>query len=455
MKSELPIISIVWATNAGKSSLFNRMIGNYRAIVTDVSGTTRDWLQDEFHIHKNRYTVIDSPGLEQDENNLAQITELIQKSTIVLFVINSKVGRTSLDDNIYSIITKAGKKNSTILVLNKLDQDKYIDTAEQDIVASEYMQFWFENIMWISTKNWLNLEELEEEVHNLAQNILWTDNPFALEKNYDKDLVRFAIVGKPNNGKSTMINRFAKEYISKVGDEPGTTLDYITTEIEHDNTKYMIYDTAWVRKHSKYKDIESIAHAKTFAMLEFVKPIVVLVIDGSLWITNQDHSVLDDVVKLKLPLIIAINKMDLLDEGQKKALRTDMDKILNTLKRVEKIYISAKNNSNLNKILEKVKDLNDKISKDHIPTPEINKYMQTAYLSNPPKFSKNKICKYYYVTQIPNHNPPKFVFFINDVDKANTMFTRRLENTIRRWYDFTWLPIMIEYKDRDWERKRE
>ncbi len=454
MKSDLPIISIVWATNAGKSSLFNRMIGNYRAIVTDVSGTTRDRLWDEFHIHKNRYTVIDSPWLEQDKNNLSQITDLIKESVIILFVINCKTWRNTLDDNINTIITKSGKKKNTILVINKLDQDKYIDTDEQELVTSEYMQYWFKNIMWISTKNWLNLEELEEEIHTLAQNTMWLDDPYKLEKNFDKDLVRFAIVGKPNNGKSTMINRFAKEYISKVGDEPGTTLDYITTQIDHDNTKFMIYDTAWVRKKSRYKDIESIAHAKTFAMLSFVKPIVVLVIDGSLWITNQDHSVIDDVVKLKLPLVIAINKMDLLDEGQKKTLRTDIDKIFNTLLRVEKIYISAKNNSNLNKVLEKVKNLNDKISKNHIATPELNRYMQTAYLSNPPKFSKNKICKYYYVTQIPNNNPPKFVFFINDVKKTNSMFTRRLENTIRRGYDFSWLPILIEYKDRDGNKEK-
>ena len=453
--SQLPIISIIWSTNAGKSSLFNRLIGNYRAIITDVSGTTRDWLQDEFHIHKNRYAVIDSPGLEQDKNNLWQITDLIDKSTVILFVVNSKTWRTSLDDNIYNMINKAGKRKNTILVINKLDLDKYIDVEEHDLAISEYMVHGFDIIIWVSTKNWLNLEEMEEEIHGLAQKISGKRDPSPLEKNFDKDIVRFAIVGKPNNGKSTMINRFAKEYISKVWEEPGTTLDYITTEVNHEGTEYMIYDTAWVRKRSKYKDIESIAHAKTFAMLEFVKPIAVLVIDWSQGITNQDHSVLDDVVQLKLPLVIAINKMDLLDEWQKKSLRSDMDKILNRLTWVEKIYISAKNNSNLNKVLDKVKDLHAKIANSHIPTPELNRYMQNAFLSNPPKFSKNKICKYYYVTQLPNTNPPKFVFFINDVDKANTMFTRRLENTIRKWFDFTWLPIAIEYKDRDGERKRE
>lgn len=447
-----PLISIVWATNAGKSSLFNHIIGNFRAIVTDVSWTTRDRLQDECKIWLQKYEIIDSPWLEQDKNNKEQIVKLIDRSDVILFVVNSKVWWTTLEDDIYSIIIKSGKIKNTILVINKLDLDKYIDEDEQSIATSEYMQYGFENIIWASTKSLLNIDLIQTTINNVYRQ----NNP---EHGYDTsklqdNKIRFAIVGKPNWWKSTIINRLAKEYISKVWNEPGTTLDYITTDIKHDDNDYLVYDTAGIRKRSRYKDIESIAHAKTFAMLKFVQPIVVLVIDGSQWITNQDHSVIDDVIKLKLPFVIAINKMDLLDETDKKRIRLELEKILKNLKRVDKIYISALNNSNMNKVLERVKDLHNKIWSTQIPTPELNKYMQNAALSNPPKFSKNRVCKFYYVTQIPGHIPPKFVFFINDVWKANNSYGRRLENTIRKWYDFQWLPIIIEFKDRDWETDR-
>ena len=308
-------IWLVWATNVWKSTLFNRLIWQFRAIVTDIPGTTTDIIFHPIHVDGvGDVTFADSPGLIEFDEERSFIQKIIDESDLLLFVVDDSVGITAKEQKIYSYILDANKRKSTILIVNKLDIN--YKPNEIDLAVSDYYDLWIENIIWISAKQELNILGIKDFIEGYFKNKEWKTNQ--IEKEHP---IWIAIIWKPNVGKSTLLNTLVGKKLAKVEDYLGTTRDYITWEFEFEGKKYKVYDTAWIRKKWSIHGIEKIAYDKIKWMLEYARPAVLFMIDWKEWITHRDMTLLAEINNLALPVIFVVNKMDMLDSKQKKSIQ--------------------------------------------------------------------------------------------------------------------------------------
>jgi len=432
---------LVWATNVGKSTLFNRLIGQFRAIVTDIPWTTRDIIQHKFNLEWVWDIIFsDSPWLLDFQDERIFIKKIINKSDLILFLIDDSIGITSKEQHIFSYIMDAGKKNNTILVVNKLDiKWKH---NQKDLALLDYYDLWFPNIIWISAQKGENIDWLQEQmVDYLKKNK--TESIHHEEKTQS---IPIAILGKPNSWKSTLLNTLVWENLSKVDEEAWTTRDYIVWEFTHKKQNYTVYDTAWIRKRWKIHWIERIANDKTYKMLEYIRPVVVFLVDVTEWITHRDMTILEEIGNLALPTIFCLNKVDIIDY---KKIKTEIAKSLVSLdfaKYIPIIPLVAKTWEHKDDLFSKVKLLYWEASK-RIDTNVLNKLIATEYITRPPRFPKNKICKILYITQV-DINAPTFLVFVNHKSRANFAFKKWIDNSIRKHFEFTWVPLVIRFKER-------
>jgi len=246
-------IGLVGSTNVGKSTLFNRLIGQFRAIVTDIPGTTRDIIEHETLIDDiGKVTFLDSPGLHDFTEEEVLIKQIIDHSDLILFMIDDSVGITAKEQHIYSYIIEKHKKNKTILIVNKIDIKH--KEKEYDLAVNEYYHLGFEHVLGISAKKMKNLVEVKDLITKIINSTLLkktSEEVEALttsETQVQDNRIHMAIIGKPNAGKSTLLNAFMKKTVSKVESIPGTTRDYIIGEFTAEKKKYVVYDTAGIRK---------------------------------------------------------------------------------------------------------------------------------------------------------------------------------------------------------------
>lgn len=432
---------LVWATNVGKSTLFNRLIGQFRAIVTDIPWTTRDIIQHKFNLQWVWDIVFsDSPWLLDFQDERIFIKKIVNKSDLILFLIDDSVGITSKEQHIFSYIMDAGKKNNTILVINKLDIKR--KHTQKDLALLDYYDLWFPNVVWISAQKGDNIDFLQEQIVDYIKN----NKKEYIYHEEKKNSIPIAILGKPNSWKSTLLNTLVWEQLSKVDEEAGTTRDYIVWEFTNNKQDYTVYDTAWIRKRWKIHGIERIANDKTYKMLEYVRPVVVFLVDVTEWITHRDMTILEEIGNLALPTIFCLNKVDLIDY---KKIKTEISKSLVSLdfaKYIPILPLVAKTGEHRDELFDKVKFLYSEASK-RIETNVLNKLIATEYITRPPRFPKNKICKILYITQI-DINAPTFLVFVNHKSRANFAFKKWIDNSIRKHFEFTWVPLVIRFKER-------
>lgn len=434
-------IGLIWATNVWKSTLFNRLIWQFRAIVTDIPGTTVDILYHEINL-ENIWSIkfADSPWLEEFDQELPFIKKIIDESDLIFFVIDDSVGITAKEQNIYSYIMETNKSSNTVLIINKLDIN--YSPNETDIAIADYYDLGIPNIIWISAKKEFNLEEVKEYILDYFK-----DKENTNQKTQDQNQIWIAIIGKPNVWKSTLLNHLVGEELSKVEDYLWTTRDYITWEFTYKNQNYKIYDTAWLRKKWNIHGIEKIAYDKIKWMLEYSRPCIVFMIDGEQWVTHRDMTLLAEINNLALPIVVVVNKMDLLDAKQKKAIQKKVQAHLDFAKYIPIIPIVAKEWKWLEDMMEMILSTYKEATK-RIDTNELNKAINSDLIKRPPRFPKNKICKLYYITQV-DINAPTFVTFINKKDRANFAFKKWIDNTIRQYFWFIGTPIVIRFKERN------
>jgi len=245
-------IGLVGSTNVGKSTLFNRLIGQFRAIVTDIPGTTRDIIEHETLIDDiGKVTFLDSPGLHDFTEEEVLIKQIINHSDLILFMIDDSVGITAKEQHIYSYIIEKHKKKDTILIVNKIDIKH--KEKEYDLAVNEYYSLGFEHVLGISAKKQKNLVEVKDLITKMVMTPLIkgeTKGDFVIDVRTPENdnRIHMAIIGKPNAGKSTLLNGFMKKRVSKVESIPGTTRDYIIGEFTMERKKYVVYDTAGIRK---------------------------------------------------------------------------------------------------------------------------------------------------------------------------------------------------------------
>lgn len=433
-------IGLVWATNVGKSTLFNRLIWQFRAIVTDIPGTTVDILYHEVDLEKTgTVQFADSPWLEEFEQERPFIKKIIDDSHLVLFLVDDTVWITAKEHHIHSYIMDSNKSKKTVLIINKLDVN--YKPQELDLAIADYYDLGITNIIWVSAKNEYNILEVKDFVENYFK---WKENKH--DKSNKKEPTGIAIIWKPNVGKSTLLNQLVWEELSKVEDYLWTTRDYITGEFTFAGKEYKVYDTAWIRKRWSIHGIEKIAYDKIKWMLEYSRPNILFMIDGEQWVTHRDMTLLAEINVLALPIVVVVNKMDLLDDKQKKFIEQKVQSHLDYAKYIPIVPIVATEWKWLKNMMKMIDGIAWQAER-RIDTNALNKAINMDMIKRPPRFPKNKICKLYYMTQV-DINAPTFVWFINKKNRANFAFKKRIDNTIRKHFGFVGTPIVIRFKEK-------
>ena len=437
-------IGLVGATNVGKSTLFNRLIGQFRAIVTDIPGTTRDILYHKTVIDELGEVIFaDSPGLEFKEER-EFIKDIIDRSDILLFVIDDSVGITGKEQHILEYIRQQEKTKNTILIINKLDIKRR--EAETDLALSEYHHLGFENPIGVSAKTKRNLIELQDTLIQKGRKYLEEHKDIEEDK---EDLgkpsgLALAIMGKPNVWKSTLLNTLAKKPLAKVENVSGTTRDYLIGDFLYEENHYTVYDTAGLRKKWRMQVIEKIAYKKTIDMLKYVRPITLFLIDSVEDISHRDMTLLQEINNLWLSIIVGLNKTDLLTKKEIELFVKKIQNYLDFAKYIPIIPMVATTGKGIKDVMKMVR-IADKEMNKRISTNELNNIINKEFIERPPRFPKNKTCKFMYITQTET-NAPTFAVFVNNKDRANFAFKKWLDNSIRKHFGYIATPLVIRFR---------
>jgi len=441
-------IWLVWATNVWKSTLFNRLIGQFRAIVTDIPWTTTDIIQHKVKTDNWSFTFFDSPGLLDFTEELEYIQQIIKESDLLLFLIDDNVWITAKEHHILELIRKEKKQNNTILIINKLDIKR--KESESEIAISDYYTLWISNVIGISAKKERNLSTIEDKIKSFYNK---------RKKNHEdeEDIIEpfrigLAILWKPNAWKSTLLNTLVWKPLAKVADVSWTTRDYVAWNFSRKGRDYIAYDTAWIKKRWKIHWIEKIAYDKTKAMLEFLRPIVIFMVDCTQWITHRDMTLLQEIHQLALPMIFVLNKVDKVNPKIIDTMIKNTQTYLDFAKYLPIVPMIATKWEWIDDVMKFVSILQKENTK-RISTRDLNQALQREMIQRPPRFPKNKICKILYATQIAV-DAPTFIVFVNHKSRANFAFKKRMENSIRKNFWFVWVPIVIKYRNR-WESWKE
>lgn len=432
------IVAIVGRPNVGKSTLFNRLVGRRIAITEDTPGVTRDRIYAEGEWLDKYFTLIDTGGLEPENDDIimsnikkqAQIA--IDTADVILFVVDGLAGMTQTDYEVGEILRKSGKE--IIVVCNKIDTPK---TPDQ---IYEFYELGLGDPMVISAEQALGLGDLLDKIVEHF--------PEDKETEYDEDVVRVAFIGKPNAGKSSLINHVLGEERLIVTDIPGTTRDSIDSFFEFQGNKYVFVDTAGLRrKRSIYENVERYSVVRTLTAVDRAD-LCVLVVDATEGITEQDSKVVGYAHDSGKGIIVAINKWDLVEKDDRTYLEFEKEvrESLGFINYAPIVYISAKTGQRVNKLLELLNVVNNNYNL-RISTGVLNDIINQAVLMNQPPSDKGKRARIYYGTQV-GVRPPKFVIFVNNKELMHFSYMRYLENQIRDHFGFSGVPIQFELREK-------
>ena len=429
-----PIVAIIGRPNVGKSSLFNKIIGEDKAIIADFSGLTRDRLYGNFSFKSRNFSIIDTGGIsdEKEEMNLLILKEIdkaIEEADGFIFLVDADYGLSQDDYRIHEILRKSGKKY--ILALNKSE----LKSSEKNI--NDFYQLGVKSFIKVSAKNGLGIKNLKEEVlnqfHIETSSILEDEN------------INVSILGKPNAGKSTFFNSLIKENRSIVSSKAGTTRDAISKSIVFKNDKIELFDTAGLRKKSKIdKTIESFSVSKAISSMRSSSGVLYLV-DGKENITDQDLHLISLIVSSGKPLILGINKSDKLSQYDKSNLTRSINKKLAFISGVSIHYISAKQNKGTAKVFKELVKLIKKSVKK-IDTSMLNDLIQEASKLNPPQMSGRFRPKIKYANLLSSQ-PTIIRIQGNNLDKLTKQYQKYLENFLRKKMNFEGIPIKLVFKN--------
>ena len=434
-----PIIAIIGKPNVGKSTFFNYLVGERISIVEDTPGVTRDRIYGESNWRGKNFTLIDTGGIEEKTNDVIysqmrmQAEIAIDLADVVLFMTDVRTGITSQDKEIALMLRKANKK--VILVCNKVDDFKKF---EHDIY--EFYNLGLGEPHPISAANCKGIGDLLDEIYNLIPADTDTE---------ESDRIKVSVIGKPNVGKSSLINKILGENRLIVSNIAGTTRDAIDSDFENEYGKYTFIDTAGVRKHSKIEDkIEKYSVIRTQIAIER-SDVCLLMIDALEGVTEQDTKIAGLAHEGGKAVIIVINKWDEYNKenGTLENYTKDVYSKLAYLSYAPIIFISAKTGQRVDKLFNLINRVHNN-NNIRISTSTLNEVLQEAVAINQPPTDKGRRLKILYMTQVTT-NPPTFAVFVNSKKLFHFSYERYLINRLREEFDFTGSPIKMLVRERN------
>lgn len=433
-----PMVAIVGRPNVGKSTFFNRIVGKRIAIVEDTPGVTRDRIYADAEWSGKQFGLIDTGGIEPSSQDviLSQMREQAQiameLSDVILFVTDGKEGLTTADNEVAEMLRRTGKK--VILLVNKIDNMKKLPDFFYD-----FYELGLGEPIPISAANMLNFTDVLDEMIEAFPEDKYQD---------DEDVTKIAIIGKPNVGKSSLVNSLLGENRVIVSPIAGTTRDSIDTPFEKNGQKFTLIDTAGIRRKSKINDdIEKYSVIRSVAAVERCD-VCVLMIDGAEGLTEQDKRVAGIAHEAGKGLILVVNKWDLVtkETNTMRDFQRNLEAELQFMSYAPILFISVKDGKRVNQVLETCINVSESRSL-RVPTGQLNSLIQDAIMMKAPPSDKGKRLKIYYVTQV-GVQPPLFSFQINNRELMHFSYSRYLENRIRDSWGFKGTSIKFIFREK-------
>ena len=431
-----PVVALVGRPNVGKSTLFNRLVGSRQAIIEDTPGVTRDRIYATVNYGDYSYHLIDTGGIEITEGGFndeikGQAELAIDEADIVLFVVDGKEGLTSSDDIVKNMLMKSGKE--VIVVINKTDS-KLFKEHEYD-----FYSLGFENYVNISAEAGTGIYDLQD---------LITKDFKKVEEEYDDKVVKFSIIGRPNVGKSSLVNAILNEDRVIVSDVAGTTRDAVDTPFTYHGEEFVVIDTAGMRKKGKiYENVEKYSLLRALKAIDR-SDVCVIVINAEEGIIEHDKHIAGYAIEAGKAVILAVNKWDLI-EDKDKSMKEFTQNIRNQFQFMPYapiVFLSALTKKRVHTLMPEIIKVNENAHRE-IKTSALNNVIMDAYSLNLPPTYKNKRLKIYFSNQVKTC-PPTFNISVNSKGLIHFSYERYLENKIRENFDFEGTPIVLNFKNK-------
>ena len=429
-------ICLIGKPNVGKSSLFNRLIKEKKAIILSEPGITRDRIYGIVNYQDKRFSLIDTGGIHGeddkfDENILMQATLAIDEADIILFVVDGLTEISEADLKIRNMLKKSGK--DVIVVVNKIDNQK------REELIYNYYELGFEKVVGISAEHNKGIKELLDII---TKDIVKTEE-------VEEDILKFCFIGRPNVGKSSLINALLNEERSIVSDKAGTTRDAIDTRFTYNHEDYIVIDTAGMRKKGRiYESVEKYSLLRSLKAIDR-SDVCVLVIDGIEGIIEHDKHILSYAIEAGKGIVIAVNKWDTMKNPDQdlKRWKEELSVYFKFVPYINFVFVSALTKKRINTLMPEIIKAYENNRKE-LKTSLLNDVITDAVsLHNPPSY-KGKRLKIYFVSQT-DKCPPKITFQVNSKKLVHFSYERYLENKIRENFDLTGTPIILQFKNKN------
>ena len=439
-----PIVAIVGRPNVGKSTLFNQIGKKQMSIVDDMPGVTRDRIYMDANWLNHEFTMIDTGGIEiESEDKIlnsmrAQAKIAIDEADVILFVVDGRAGLTSADEEVAKILRNANKP--VIVAVNK------IDSTQLDMNVFEFYNVGLGDPIGISASNALGLGDLLDAVIKAF--------PKAEEEVRDEDEIRIAVIGRPNVGKSSLVNSMLGEERVIVSDIPGTTRDAIDTQFLKDGIKFTLIDTAGMRRKNKIDEpVERYSVIRSLRAIDRAD-VVLMLIEAPVGVTEQDKKIAGYAHESGKGCVIVVNKWDIFPDKHDRSTNRftdDLREQIGFLQYAPVLYASALTGQRVNRVTELVKFVAEQQSM-RIQTSVLNELIRDAISVNPPPTKKGKQLKILFMTQA-DICPPKFIIFVNEPDLFHFSYQRFIENQLRERYGFEGTPLKFVIRKRKEEEE--
>ncbi len=431
-----PVVALVGRPNVGKSTIFNKMVGKKLSIIEDTPGVTRDRVYGNVNYYDYKFHLIDTGGIELGKENFnneirMQASLAIDEADLVVFVVDGKDGLTSDDFLVRDMLKKVADK--VIVAINKCDS-KHIKENEY-----EFYELGFDKYIKVSGEQGDGIRDLLD---------LITANFPKIEEDIDDTKIKFSIIGRPNVGKSSLVNAILNEERVIVSDVAGTTRDAIDTEFNYNNEKYVVIDTAGMRKRGKiYENVEKYSLLRSLKAIDR-SDVCVIVINAEEGIIEHDKHIAGYALDAGKAVVIAVNKWDLIEDKDEaiKRWKNDIEANFTFMSYAKVVFLSAKTKKRIHTLMPEVLSAYEN-SKREIKTSLLNQVIMDAYELNLPPSYKGKRLKIYFSTQVSTC-PPTFNIQVNSKGLVHFSYERYLENKIRESFDFSGTPIVINFKSK-------